>query len=276
MSNTSFSVVSKWLADGLTPAEIGDRALHMLQQLGRLGPAMSNWLLIDRAGQGVPLAEATPEMTTFVEQNVMLSDYASGEPDPELGYDILVVGSEVPSQSLTPRSIHISVSAGSKWRNDAEFQVGSRTLDPPDLSLVTYPIYKGALETLASAWPCPWVLAYCFTHSDDEVLEWDGVSPIEDLIAQDTAPFRRPFGVAWIAYLSPPLAQGLTPPREIVWERTPGGGMILSAVQERLDAANPEHVRRASLLEAIMNERVGVRGRDPAQAAILPARTAPY
>jgi hypothetical protein len=102
------------------------------------------------------------------------------------------------------------------------------------------------------------------------------VSPIEDLIAQDTTEYRRPFGVAWIAYLSPPLAIGLAPPPEIVWERTPGGGMILSAVQERLDEANPEHVRRAGLLEAIMNERVGVVPGKVPQAAELPARTAPY
>ena len=87
---------------------------------------------------------------------------------------------------------------------------------------------------------------------------------------------RGSFKVAWIAYLSPALAAGLTPPPEIVCERTPGGGMILSAVLDRLDEANPEHMRRSRILEAIMMERVGTQEPPKVGAARLPARVGPY
>jgi hypothetical protein len=276
MTFATFRIISDWQADGLTPAEIGDRFLETLRRLEPLDPAMNNWLLVDGPREEcVTLSDAAPMMTSFVEQNVCLSDFEYGDPDPDQGYIVVAHGSRIP-ESSTPGSINVSAHTGGKWVNYASFEVGGTGISPPDISLVTYPIYKGALEVIASVWPCPWALAFSFTPGDDDVLEWDGVSPIEDLIARDTTEYRRPFGVAWIAYLSPPLAVDLNPPPPLVWERTPGGGMILSAVEERLDETNPEHVRRAALLEAIMNERVGVIPGKVPQAAELPARTAPY
>lgn len=55
-------------------------------------------------------------------------------------------------------------------------------------------------------------------------------------------------------------------------ERTPGGGLILSAVQTRIDQSNPDHMRRSRQLEAIMLERVSEYGRPNAP----PARVGPY
>ncbi len=69
-----------------------------------------------------------------------------------------------------------------------------------------------------------------------------------------------------------PLAAGLTPPRGLASERPPGGGLILSAARERLDPFNSEHLHRAGLLEAIMNDRIGRIAPHLSQAAELPAR----
>jgi hypothetical protein len=278
MSDTIFPVKATWTGGGLTSADIGRRILEMLQQLGPLDPAMSNWLLLNRPkSKWVTLSEATPIMTALVERNVWRDDF-SGRPDPDLGYGVVAKGSRVPSEFGASDSINISMDIGSKWSNRLEFEVGD-LLKSPDLSLVTYPIYKGALEALAAVWPCPWAYARAFTTTDDDVLEWDGVSPLEDLISQAPEP-RPPFETAWIAYLSAPLAGGLTPPPEIASERTPGGGLILSAVRERLDPANPEHMRRARMLQAIMTEQVGVErwtpSRPAAHAANLPARVGSY
>jgi hypothetical protein len=48
-------------------------------------------------------------------------------------------------------------------------------------------------------------------------------------------------------------------PGEIVTERTPDGGLLMTAVEERLDPTNPEHLRRARSLAETMMSRTGIR-----------------
>jgi hypothetical protein len=45
-------------------------------------------------------------------------------------------------------------------------------------------------------------------------------------------------------------------------ERTPDGGLLMSAATERLDPTNPEHVRRARILADTMIAKVWVAGRE--------------
>jgi hypothetical protein len=105
---------------------------------------------------------------------------------------------------------------------------------------------------------------------------WDGVTPLWEW-KPDQGKTRRSFETAWIAYLSAPLAKGLTPPPEIVCEATPGGGVVLSSVLERLDDGNPDHLRRALQLEAVLDERIGFQGLGYAQPRVeYPARQGPY
>ena len=216
-------------------------------------------------------------MTELVEGAVWRDDDGDpsldhGVPCPEDGYCVVSTSSAVRSDRGRPDSLRLSANVGGRWRNRLEFKVGG-DVEPPDLSLVTYRIYHGALAALAANWPCPWALAYAYTPTGKPVGA-GGVYPRtqEELYRS----LRKPFEVAWIAYLSPSLAAGVAPPPEIAWQRTPGGGMILSAVQERLDQANPEHLRRSRVLEAIMDERVGRVGPYRSQAAELPARVEPY
>jgi hypothetical protein len=49
-----------------------------------------------------------------------------------------------------------------------------------------------------------------------------------------------------------PLAGGLGLPREILTERTPDGGLLMTAAEERIDPDNPEHLRRARILAEAM------------------------
>jgi hypothetical protein len=259
----SFTIHSDWWDDGLSPPEIGNRFLRMLHLLGPLAPAMSNWLISNGSDpESVLPVEAGPAMTALVECNVWDE---SGEPEPESGYHLYAKGSAAPSDYGAADSINISVTAGSQRLNSAEFHVGDIRY-PNDLSLTTYPIYKGAIEALASAWPCPWALAY----------EYTGRVPPVDRPASSELQLRPPFEVAWIAYLSAPLAIGLAPPSEIASERTPGGGMILSAIETRIDQSDLNHMRRSRMLEAIMIERVGV-AKPPLFGAVkYPARIGSY
>jgi hypothetical protein len=60
------------------------------------------------------------------------------------------------------------------------------------------------------------------------------------------------FHIPWIAYLSAEHADGIALPRDIVTERTPDGGLLMSATTDRLDPDNSEHVRRARIITEAM------------------------
>jgi len=261
MNYNDYEIRGYWGSDGLAPEVIGDNTIDMLEQLMPLDPALSGWELFDEPTQkSVPLLDAQKDMTAFVRRNLDTSDWdgASGGK----GYDILAFGGDWSNDERTSRSISITLTAGNAWRNSATFRVGWPTL-PPDYSLITYPIYEVALKAIASSWPCPWLLATFY--SNDE-------API-DTTMEAKRQNRSPFDVAWIAYLSPRLAAGLTPSADLAPERTPGGGLLLSAAQGLIDQRNPEHMRRSRMLEAILEDRVGREGRKP---ALLPARIGPY
>jgi Immunity protein 52 len=265
-----FTVTSNWTKDALTPAEIGVRLRDMLRKLEPLDPAMSNWLMGERRWAPLPKTEAG--MTRLVERLVSRDD--DDQADPSHGYDILVKGSRIPSNYGAPDSINIKVSAGGIWNNYVRIELGE--FIPADPAIVTYPVFRGAVEAVAAAWPCPWVFADIWTPDKVPMPPWDGVTPLwEWKPPQGRA--RRSFQTAWVAYLSAPLAKGLTPPPEIVCEPTPGGGVILSSVLERLDDRNPHHLRRARQLEAILDERIGFQGLGYAQARVEhPPRVGPY
>src|SRR5579883_2835377 len=223
-----FPLFSSWSEDHLTPKDIGAAMLTSLARLTPLCPATRNWLLLKGPSfEYIPIAKAEEVIEEIVESNAeWTADWAPG-----VGYTVLAKGSKIPSDFGASDSIHISVTAGGRV-NEFEFEVGDMT-QPNDFDLITYPVYSGALRTLATIWPCPWALAKVYLPDDS---------------------FRPSsvFDIAWIAYLSAPLAAGLAAPPELLAEATPGGGIILSVVQTRIDPSNPEHVRRSALLSAIM------------------------
>jgi hypothetical protein len=65
------------------------------------------------------------------------------------------------------------------------------------------------------------------------------------------------YGIPWLSYLSKPLAAGLTPPPGLLSERTPDGGLLMIAAEDRLDPTNPEHMRRSRAMADIMIARAG-------------------
>jgi hypothetical protein len=264
MKFQAFPIRTKWSAGEMSGPVVGKKLLETLDQLKRLSPAMNNWLFITPPNAEVTtLDEARPSFTTFVERNISTDeDYT---PQPADGYQFLIVGAEIPRDHLTPQSVDLTLKVGSNFRNEIDLEIGLSD-QPLDFSLITYPIYRGALEALVSAWPCPWALAYTFSQEDQ---------PIEPDVDIGGEP-RAPFGGAWIAYLSPPLAAGLAPPAEIIAERTPGGGRILSAAAERIDESNPDHMRRSAILTAIMTERVGLAPGSWPIEATLPPRVGEY
>jgi hypothetical protein len=181
----------------------------------------------------------------MIERNIVRDDH--GEPERISGYTVLAFGWAVP-ETWNARTVHITVKAGSTWSNEVEFEIGDFPRYPSDFSLVTYPIFKGALEAFAAAWPLPWALARTF---DSDALPVDAAA----------YPDRRrswPFEGAWIAYLSAPLAKNLSVPPQILSEPTTGGGVVLSALETTIDQMNPDHMQRSRILEQVLRDRIGV------------------
>ena len=207
-------------------------------------------------------------MTALVESNVMRDD--AGEPTEVVGYRIHAYGWEVP-ETWNARTAYIDFHAGSSWSNEIDFQIGGLPFPgeiplPTDFSVVTYPVFKGALESFAAVWPLPWALAYSFDLK---------TRPI-DAAARSDVGRSSPFEGAWIAYLSAALADGLTVPSEIATERSPGGGLLLSALGKPVDRTKLDDMRPSRALERIMLERVGVQGANRIGRPSHPSREGSY
>jgi hypothetical protein len=277
MTPTTYLVLARWRRGQESASRIGARLLEAVDQMARLSPAFPNWEFVERMGadsaRGVPVNHLRSRMTAFVEGQVVTDDF--GEPEPESGYNVTALGAVVVADHDTPRRAALKTSTGSSWGNELSFEIGD-SLDPADPNLVTYPIYREALETLASAWPCPWVSVEAIRHSRIESKAWmppgpdaSGAEFLASIAAAEPPPPER---MIWIYYLSPPLAAGLAPPADLAPARTPGGGLILSAATTPFDLDDPECVRRGRMLERIIAERVG----DWDASFQLDARIGPY
>ena len=159
--------------------------------------------------------------------------------------------------------MHLRLKAGGRDGGDTFLEFG-RSLEPPDLTIVTYPMYRAALLALNAIWRPRWVCAFAFrtgTVSVPGVEVAPGVvgTRIDSLASvplDPTFPYSI-FHIPWIAYLSAEDAIGITLPSDILTERTPDGGVLISATTDRLDPMKPEHARRARVLADLMIARFG-------------------
>jgi hypothetical protein len=259
----AFNIYARWSEDTSDAGGIGTRLLETFRRLEPLAPVMRNWFLLDGA-RGLPVEQVEPQMAAFVAKHVQRDDY--GKPERVSGYGLQAYGWTVP-RTWDARTVRIRINAGSTWWNEIEFEIGDFPRYPTDFSLVTYPVFKAALKAFAAAWPLPWALARAF---DSDALPVDAAA----------YPDRRrswPFEVAWIAYLSAPLAKNLSIPPQILTEPTAGGGVVLSALETRIDQMNPDHMRCSRMLEQILRDRIGVgdEHRDYGPAP-HPPRAGPY
>jgi hypothetical protein len=263
MTYPTYNIYGTWSADNIGPEGIAARFLEMMRRLPRLGPANQDWTVASpQDGAFIQLSDASPRMAEIIKHSVRRDD--SGQADHDEGFRLQAEGCASADEPRGSDTARISVTAGSKWQNEATFEVGDFRY-PPDFSLITYPIYLGALRTLAEVWPLPWALAYTFRSSRP---------PVD---ASKTRDNRRwsPFEIAWIAYLSPELTKDFTPPPALATQRTPGGGVVLSAIEGLIDQDNPEHMQRSRMLEVILRERVGL-GAPKTFPADLPPRLGPW
>jgi hypothetical protein len=233
-----------------TPASIGSKFLKTLDDLSRIDPTVfTNWQVMDRSTKTpVALAVARPRITAIIENNVSHNDM--GEPNPGWGgYRASAYTGDV----AWSRHVSLSIVAGAKRKGDVWFETGDyKTF--PDPAIVTYPLFKAALLAMNANWLPPWACAYAYHMAYFQV-------PL--ILGAQLFPYSL-FHIPWLAYLSGPLTVRFALPADIVTERTPDGGLLMIATEERLDPENPEHLRRARILADALMARTGYRPSRPA------------
>ncbi len=249
MNAKQFTISSTWDPRPETPETLGKRMLRNLDALIDISPYFGEWWFLDFrddiedmieggldeaeivrriSGHDVPLENARGRMTEVVEYGVRRDD--DWQPEPAGGYSITAVN------SLADSSDHVSLSAHGGGIVDPRAGLrcaGFETADDPEPSIVSYPVFKAVLKSIISAWEVGWADAY----SDDLRKLWHEPHPYS-------------LDLAWMTYLSPPLARKVTPPPDVLVERTDDGGLLMIAAEETFDTANPKHMAAARSIQA--------------------------
>jgi hypothetical protein len=232
-----YSIRSMPGAQAETSSTLGTRFLNSLDALNRIDPTIfTNWQIMDfLASASIPLAAARPRIGAIVEANITRDDH--GKPSPHYGYScVAFIDNAAKSRNITLR-----IKAGGKDKGHISLETGSYKV-AADPSILTYPFFRAALLAINAIWSPPWSCAQAFRLGYYEVPLVPGASLF---------PYSR-FHIPWIAYLSPPLAGSIELPLEILSERTPSGGILMTATENRLDPANPEHLQRARIVAETM------------------------
>ena len=249
--NYDYSVRGRWVGPAdEAPAVTGAKFLKTLDALSGVDPLFAGWQVnrnwkIDEDGQPrlIPLDAARKRIAAIVETGVADNDF--NEPEPMSGYSVLGTAG-----ARGPRRVAFSADTGNQTFNLSfgEWNLAS------DLSIVTYPLFKAALLVTSAAWDAQWADASAYRNEFVRVpmdlapgvpaFRIESASPVP---IDPTFP-KSMFHVPWIIYLSAKHAAGVRVAREILTERMPDGGLLMSATTDRLDPMNPEHVRRARIL----------------------------
>jgi hypothetical protein len=236
MNQYQYSIRFDWDSRVETPAELSQRYLKTIQILTRTGSAFDPWYTFDvKARKEIPWPTTNDKIISAIKNNVVRGD--QNEPSPLEGYHI-TSGNNL---DTTPTTISLNITGGSKISNDGVFEIGGYKA-PSDISLVTYSLFKPTLLTLVQEWEVNWACAQIFWLDYQTMPTAPGVPPVPYSI----------FHVPWFCYLSAPMARGLRVPPEIATQIVPGGGLMLETVRDRLDPADPDHMRLARALAQVL------------------------
>jgi hypothetical protein len=216
---------------------LGAKFLDSLDAISRVDPKIfANWEIMDfPARASISLAAARPRIDAIVEGNVTRDD--DGQPSSYDGYSCVAFTDNAEKS----RNVSLRVKAGGKAEGSIWLQTGSYKT-APDPSILIYAFFRATLLAINAIWSPPWSCAQAFRMDYDEVPLFAGARLF---------PYSR-FHIPWVAYLAAPLVTNVVIPAEIPNERTPDGGLLMIATEERLDPTNSEHLRRARIIAETM------------------------
>ena len=253
--NYRYFIQGHWVGPAAEkPAVTGAKFLCTLESLSEIDPLLSNWhvnrnwkIAEDDQPRLIPLDGARERIVQIVEKGVAHDDF--GATTPSYGYSV-----HATAGAKGPRQAAFLAQTGLQ---SFEFSFG-RYAAISDLTMVTYSLFKAALLAITAAWDAQW--SYAQAIRNDVVKVPVEIAPGVRALRMDMAPSvpldptfpKSAFHVPWITYLSAERAAGVTLAPEILTERSPNGGLLMSATTDRLDPTNPAHVRRARILAETM------------------------
>lgn len=247
-----YFIRSGWRGRVDTPDAIGVKFLKTLDALTGIDPIFTSWKISDMRNMSLlSLATARPRIAGVIEDNVVRNDF--DEPSPAYGYHAVARAGEFKH----PRSVRFTADAGGKNSGGTNLEFGECYDVAPDLAIITYHLFKAALLAINAIWGAPWACAQAFRSGAVAVpmdlggLPGSRIESVTQVPLDPTFPYSI-FHIPWIAYLSEPFASGLRLSPETLGERTPDGGILMIATEDRLDPNNPEHVRRARIIAETM------------------------
>ncbi len=239
-----------WKRDDAAPEALAQRFLDTLNALSTLNGDLKTWVIGDDFNQKIiPLAKAKPMMADIVRGNVVRDD--DDEPEPQSGYWMNAVNRPPPDSGA--KGVTLRALGGSNYENLISLELSWLNI-PTHPALATYSLVKSAMLVLTAHWPCDSARA----GATDLNAERDRPAPPPGVAYIVTGP---PI-YTWIAYVSKSLSEGVGPVPGMHSERTPDGGLLLSATLETFDPSDPEQVSAARRLEKIWNSL-----REPAKEA---------
>jgi hypothetical protein len=138
------------------PAVTGAKFLQTLDSLSGIDPLFTGWQFTGRwqipeeqRFSYVPLADGRKRIVEIVESGVYMDDF--NKPCPEYGHSVMAVAG-----ARGPR--HVALSASTS-RQSFDLSFGENNL-ASDLSIVTYPLFKGALLAISTVWDPRWAYAH--------------------------------------------------------------------------------------------------------------------
>jgi hypothetical protein len=244
-----YSIVSAWPSTPETPEDIGLRFTQTLELFERVDPFLAKWwtAIYDAAdyepGPPLTIASLKADPANWLNKSVVRDDW--GVPDPNQGYMFGALNGFPPGSLPSNQQFLFIVRTGSKWKGDSSFEF--KPSNPlPQPTTITYPMFKGVLLAMISVWPAPWANAKCSI--------W-GEKP-STLPGEPSFPYSG-YQMPWLSYLSAERAAPLGSLSDLITERTPDGGLLMSATTDKFDPTNLQHMRRSRQMAEIMIEHAG-------------------
>ena len=228
-----YGIMAYWGARRETPMALADRFLSTIDALSAIDPAFGDWYVGRTVG--MKLASLSGDaIIDYIAEGVATHD--DGTADPDSGYYF----SATTGLMRRPRNFIVRVHGGKSYDWNYFSNTASINADPLSSGyedFICYRVFRSALLALVSSWDPTWC----------------GASPdkMRELSPRGTRD-RAQFGLEWMTYLSPLLAPLVTPPPTSINERTPEGGLLMAATEERFDIANPMHMVVAADIEAAL------------------------
>jgi hypothetical protein len=251
--NITYEIHSAWTGEPEPTLEVGQKFLRFLAQLERLHPSFRDWITrsaapVDWEDPDEPAPEAVAvsslgaDLGDWVMANMCRGEWC--EPWPEGGFRLPAYSND-PTVADRADVAHVYVSTGGTTVGRANFEIGNEAC-PPNPALVTHAIYKGATLAVAAVWKAPW--------ANVRVWIWGQKPPT--LPGESPFPYSA-FQMPWISYLCAERAAKLETLPGLITERTPDGGLLMSATLDRFDPTNAEHMRSSRQIAEIMIEHGG-------------------